>query len=79
MAETIEITVGNWHAGLHDDMTEQVGEQYAEYLRQNTETAIHEFLQQLERQQEAAMQQTGGATTVDDIDGDAVEEIELDD
>ena len=78
MAETIEITVGNWHAGLHDDMTEQVGERYAEYLRQNTENAIHEFLQQLERQQEAAMEQTPTTTSVEEIDGDAVEEINLD-
>lgn len=57
MTETIEVEVGELYAQLHEQYSANLGEQYEERVRQNAEDFLHNFNQQVERQQEAAQEQ----------------------
>lgn len=59
MTESIEIDVGELYANLHEQYSEGLGEQYEERVRQNVEDFLHNFNQQVERQQDAARDQQG--------------------
>lgn len=52
MAETIEVSVGNFHANLHEQLEAMVGEQYEETVRNELESLIHDTYRELERAQE---------------------------
>lgn len=52
MAETIEIEVGPLYAQLHNRFTEQMDEQYTPQARQQFESFLHEYNQQVERELE---------------------------
>jgi hypothetical protein len=54
MAEDVTVTIGNLYAGRHEQFKEELGEQYEERLRKNVEEFVHNFNQQVERQQEQA-------------------------
>lgn len=68
MSETIEPEVGSLYAEMHNQYSEELGEQYEERLRQTLEDFIHNFNQQVERQQEQLSE--------GDIDLEAVEDDE---
>lgn len=57
MSQTIEIEVGDLYAGMHEQYSEDVGEQYDERVRAQLEDFLHQFNQQVERQQEQVQQQ----------------------
>lgn len=57
MSETIEIEVGTLYAEMHERYSTEVGEQYTERVRAQTEDFLHQFNQQMERQQEQVQQQ----------------------
>lgn len=72
MSETIEIEVGNIYANLHEQFSDQIGEQYDARIRQEIEEFIHNFNQQVERAQE---QQAEQIEQIDDVEEDAVNEL----
>lgn len=53
MAEEITLEIGDLYAELHEQYSENLGEQYSQRLRQNFEEFVHNFNQQVERQREA--------------------------
>jgi ElaB/YqjD/DUF883 family membrane-anchored ribosome-binding protein len=60
MGETIEVEVGSLYAEMHEQYSNELAEQYEERLRQQTEDFLHNFNQQVERQQEQMGQQAPG-------------------
>jgi hypothetical protein len=67
MSQEVTIELGNLYAELHEQYDENLGEQYTQRLRQNTEEFIHNLNQQVERQREQAEAQ-------EDIDLEAEDE-----
>lgn len=56
MSRTIEIEVGELYANMHEQYLDELDEQYVQRVRQQTEDFIHNFNQQVERQQEQVAQ-----------------------
>ena len=52
MSEEVTITVGELYSNLHKQYKEGVGDVYEERARQNFEEFVHNFNQEIERQQE---------------------------
>lgn len=48
----ITVDVGSLYGDVHEQLAEELGDQYTERLRAQTEDFIHEFNQQVERQME---------------------------
>lgn len=65
MSETIEIKVGSLYANLHEGFVESLEDQYEERARQTFEAFIHEFNQQVEREQEQMEAQQASQEDVD--------------
>lgn len=68
MSETIEVEVGALYANLHEGFEGQLDEQYTERARQTMESFLHEFNQQVERQQERAQAQQNGELDLEEAD-----------
>ena len=61
MSEEVTITVGELYANLHKQYKEGLEDAYEERARQTFEEFIHNFNQEMERQQEQAMEEGGMA------------------
>lgn len=73
MSQTIEIEVGDLYANLHEQFTTEVGPQYDERMRQQTEAFLHEFNQQFERQVEQMQEEESLDLSEEDVEALAEE------
>lgn len=57
MSQTIEIDIGDLYAEMHEQYSDDLDDQYEPRLRQQVEDFLHQFNQQVERQQEQVGQE----------------------
>jgi uncharacterized protein YbjQ (UPF0145 family) len=63
VAREITIAVGESFADRHDTYREQLGDEYTQRMRKLVEDEIHTLTQEIERQTEAALQQSVSAAS----------------
>lgn len=57
MTEEATIEIGDLYANLHEQFSQQLGEDYEQAIRQEMENFLHKYNQQLDRHIEQADQQ----------------------
>lgn len=79
MARTIEIVVGDSFAERHEQLREQLGDEYEITMRENVEDVLHSLTKQLERSAEQQSQLSQTTESELDAEMDVSETVESSD
>jgi hypothetical protein len=74
MSQEVTFEVGDLYAELHNQYSESLGKQYEEQLRQQFEEFVHNFNQQVEREQEKLEQQQSDGLNLSEEELDEIEQ-----